>query len=127
MTLDLMQPAPMWDQDAHADTVDAFEALAADEAVTITLWCRDNCSDCRRELPDFAAAVEAAAFPHERLRQIAVDDDNDGELTDEYGVERIPAIVVERDGDELARFVEKEALPAAQHLAAKASGDFGST
>jgi thiol-disulfide isomerase/thioredoxin len=119
MTLELMQPTPTWDAEAHADTVDAVAALAEDPDVTITLWCRDNCPDCRRELPDFAAAVEAAGFPDGRLRQIAVDDDNDGELTGEYGVERIPTIVVERDGTELARFVEREALPAAQYLAAE--------
>lgn len=119
MTLDLMQPAPMWDPEAHADTVDAIEALAADQSVTITVWCRDDCSDCRRELPDFAAAVEAAGFPEERLRQIPVDQDNEGGLTDEYDVEFIPTVVVERSGAELVRFVEKEALPAAQYLAAE--------
>lgn len=134
MTLEAMQPTPTWDADAHADTVAVFEALAADEDVTVTLWCRDNCSDCRRELPDVAAAIEAAEFPEERLRRIPVDDDNDGELTDEYGVERIPTIVVERsttgdrnskssgdagerDADEIARFVEEETLPAAQFIA----------
>ena len=123
MTLTLMQPTPTWDAEAHADAVSAFEALAADPDVTVTLWCRDNCPDCRRELPDFAAAVEAAGFPDERLRQVAVDDDNDGELTDEYGVERIPTIVVERDGAELVRFVEEEPLPAAQYLAAELRED----
>jgi thiol-disulfide isomerase/thioredoxin len=119
MTLELMQPTPTWDAEAHADTVAAFESIAADPDASITVWCRDNCSDCRRELPDFAAAVEAAGVPDERLRQIAVDDDNEGALTDAYGVERIPTIVVERDDEEVARFVEEETLPAAQYLAAK--------
>jgi thiol-disulfide isomerase/thioredoxin len=117
MTLELMQPAPMWDAEAHVDTVDVFETLAGDDDVTITVWCRDDCSDCRRELPDFAGALKAAGFPDERLRLISVDQNNTGELTDEYGVEYIPTVVVERNGEELTRFVEKEALPAAQYLA----------
>ena len=117
MTLSVMDPTPTWDADAHEETVAAFERLAADDDVSITLWCRDDCPDCRREMPGFAAAIAAAGFPDERVRQIRVDDDNDGELADEYGVERIPTIVVERDGAELARFVEAEPLPAAQYLA----------
>lgn len=119
MPLELMQPSPTWDPEAHADTVAAFESVAADPDATITVWCRDNCPDCRRELPAFAAAVEAAGVPNDRLRQIVVDDDNDGALTDAYGVDRIPTIVVERDGREVARFVEEETLPAAQYLAGK--------
>jgi len=114
-----MQPTPTWDAEAHADTVAAFAALADDPEASITLWCRDNCPDCRRELPDFAAALAAAEFPDDRLRQVVVDDDNDGPLTEAYGVERIPTVVVERDGDELARFVEEEPLPAAPYLAAE--------
>jgi len=122
MALDVMQPTPTWNAEAHAETVAVFEAVAGDPDVSITLWCRDNCPDCRRELPDFAAALEAAEVPDDRVRQIAVDDDNAGPLTDEYGVERIPTIVVERDGAELARFVEEAALPAATHLANELEG-----
>jgi thioredoxin 1 len=122
MTLALLEPTPTWDAEAHENTVAAFESLADDEAATVSLWCRDNCPDCRRELPDFAAAIEAAGFPEERLHVYPVDDDNDGERTGEYGVERIPTIVVERDGEELARFVEEEALPAALYLAHELDG-----
>jgi thiol-disulfide isomerase/thioredoxin len=121
MTLELMQPTRTWSADAHEDTVDALGALAADEGVTIRLWCRDDCPDCRRELPDFAAAVEAAGFPRDRLAVHEVDGDNDGPLTEAYGVERIPTILVERDGTALARFVEREALPAPQYLAGELS------
>jgi len=110
-----LQPTPTWDADAHESTVDEFAALA-DEGATITLWCRDNCPDCRRELPDLAAALDAAEFPDDRLRAVRVDDDNDGELTEAYGIELIPTVVVERDGEERARFVEQEALPAADYL-----------
>ncbi|PSP76164.1 thioredoxin [Halobacteriales archaeon QS_1_68_20] len=116
MTLRTLQPTPTWDADAHESTVEVFEELA-ETGATVSLWCRDNCPDCRRELPDFAAALEAAAFPEDRLRVYPVDDDNEGERTDEYGVERIPCIVVERGGEELARFVEEESLPAATYLA----------
>ena len=117
MTLKTLQPTPTWDEDANEATVDVFETLADDDRVTISLWCRDNCPDCRRELPDFAGALDASGFPDERLRAFPVDDENVGEQTDEYEVERIPTIVVERDGEELARFVEREPIPAAAYLA----------
>ncbi len=116
MTLRTLQPTPTWDADANEATVEVFEALA-ETGATVSLWCRDDCPDCRRELPDFAAALEAAEFPDERLRVFPVDGDNEGERTDEYGVERIPTVVIERDGEELARFVEEETLPAAVYLA----------
>lgn len=117
MTFDILEPDPMWDEEAREPTVEAFAALAADEGVTVSIWCRDDCPDCRRELPDLAAALEAADFPDDRLRQFPVDGQKDGELVEEYGVEYIPTIVVERDGAELARFVEEEHLPASGYLA----------
>lgn len=118
-----MEPNPAWDADAHEETVATFAALAEDEDVTVTVWGRDSCGDCRRELPDFAAALDAAGFPEERVREIPVDDEKRGELVEEYGVEYIATIVIEReaqcasDADELARFVEKESVPAADYLA----------
>lgn len=121
MTLQSMEPTPTWNEDAHEDVVSAFAALAADESVEISLWCADWCGDCRSELPDFGAALEAAAFPDDRLNVYPVErGDNgakEGEKVDEYDVTLIPTIVVERDDVELARFEENATLPAAAALA----------
>lgn len=117
MTLRSLQPNHAWDAESHEAVLDVFEALAADDAVEVRVWGADWCGDCRTELPDFAAAVEAAEFPDDRLHVHAVDREKDGGRVEEYGVERIPTVVVERDGEELARFVEGEPIPAADYLA----------
>lgn len=115
MSLETMEPTPTWDGEAHEETVAAFEQL--DDDVTIKVWGADWCKDCRAELPDFAAALDAAGIPEERIEQYEVDRDKNGPGTDEYDVELIATIVVERDGEELARFEEEEAVPAAVYLA----------
>lgn len=115
MSLKTMTPSPTWDPVAHRETVAAFERVA--DEVTIKVWGADWCGDCRAVLPAFAAALEAAGVPEESIERYPVDRDKVGELTDEYGVEYIPTIVIERDGEELARFVESEAVPAATYLA----------
>lgn len=119
MTLKTLQKNPAWDAESHEAAVDAFAELAADETVTVRVWGADWCGDCRAALPDFGAALDAAGFPDDRLHVYPVDDEKDGELVDDYGVELIPTIVIERDGTELARFVESESLPAAEFLAAE--------
>jgi len=117
MSLETMEPTPTWDEDAHEETVDVFAELAEDESVTIKVWGGDWCKDCRAELPDFGAALDAAGFPDERVEEIAVDRDKNGPKTDEYGVELIATIVVERAGEEIARFEEEEPVPAPVYLA----------
>lgn len=112
-----MEPTPTWDEDAHEDTVDVLAELAEDDSVTIKVWGGDWCKDCRAELPDFGAALAAAEFPQDRVEEIAVDKDKNGPLTDEYDVELIATIVVERAGEEIARFEEEEQVPAAVYLA----------
>ena len=42
-------------------------------------------------------------------------------LEEEYGIELIPTVIVERDGEEVARFVESEDRPIAEYLAAQLS------
>ena len=116
--MDSMHPTPDWDADAHQDVVDAFAAL--DEAV-ITVWGADWCPDTRDELPPFAAALDAAGFDDARIEQIEVDSEKTGKGTEEYGIEYIPSIVVEREDEEIARFVESEPVPAAVHLASQFS------
>lgn len=117
MTLETMQPTPTWDADAHVETVETFAEHAAD--LSILVWAGDWCPDCRAVLPDFSAALDAAGVPEASIREIAVDRNKQGPDVDAYDVEYIPTIVVERDGTELARFVESEDRPAAEHLAAE--------
>lgn len=115
MSLETMEPTPTWDADSYADTVATFADLA--DEITVKVWGGDWCKDCRAQLPDFAAALDAAGIPEERIDDIAVDQDKQGPGVEEYGVEFIPTIVIERDGEELARYVENEDRPAAVYLA----------
>ena len=117
MGLETLTPTPTWDRADHEETVAAFASLSSDS--TIHVWGADWCGDCRAVLPDFAAALTAADFPAESVHEHVVDDDKQGELTDEYDVEFIPTIVIERDGEEIARFVESESVSAAEYLAAR--------
>jgi thiol-disulfide isomerase/thioredoxin len=119
MTLETMQPTPTWDAEAHADTVAVFAALADD--ITVTVWGGDWCKDCRAQLPDFAAALDAAGVPDDSIVHYAVEKEDDGTKVgpqvEAYDIELIPTIVIERDGEELARFVEEEPVSAARYLA----------
>ncbi|MFW5918591.1 MAG: thioredoxin domain-containing protein, partial [Halanaeroarchaeum sp.] len=108
---------PDWDADAHQDVVEAFASL--DETVVVKVWGADWCPDTRNQLPQFAAALDAADFDRDRIEQIEVDREKNGEGTEEYGIEFIPSIVIERDGEEIARFVEEEPVPAAVYLASQ--------
>lgn len=118
MSLETMAPNPVWDADAHEDTV---SILREHDDVTYTIWGGDWCTDCRSQLPDFGAALDAAGVSDERIEHSAVDQDKQGPGVEEYGIEYIPTIVAERDGEEVARFVESEDVPAAVFLAEKLS------
>jgi thioredoxin-like negative regulator of GroEL len=113
MTLESMAPAIAWNGDD-----DVLEPLGRD-GLTYLVWGGDWCGDCREQLPEFAAALDAAGVPDDRIEQFPVDDDKRGEGVDEYGVEFIPTVVVERDGEEVARFVEAEPEGIAAYLAAR--------
>ncbi|MFP8952199.1 TlpA family protein disulfide reductase [Natrialbaceae archaeon A-arb3/5] len=122
MSLETMQPNPAWDAASYEDAVDVFDAHS-DELV-YKVWGGDWCKDCRKLLPDFGAALDAAGVPDERIEEIAVDEDKQGPGVEEYGIEYIPTVVVERapadpsaDGEEVTRFVEEEDLPPAVWLA----------
>lgn len=79
MTLQVTEPDPTWDAEAHAETVAALSALD-DPAVTVHVWGADWCGDCRRELPALFAAFEAAGV-RDRVAVHPVDGDKDGDLT----------------------------------------------
>ncbi|WP_121742831.1 TlpA family protein disulfide reductase [Natronorubrum halophilum] len=118
MSLETMQPNPTWDAASYEDAVNTLEAH--NDEVVYTVWAGDWCKDCRKLLPDFGAALEAAAVSDDRINEIALDQDKQGPMVEEYDIEYIPTIVVENDdGEELTRFVESEDLPPAIWLAAE--------
>jgi thiol-disulfide isomerase/thioredoxin len=119
MSLETLEPNPAWVEDAYADTVESL-AEHSDE-VTYKIWCGDWCPDCRSALPDFGAALAAAEVPDERIEEHVLDEDKTGPGVEEYGIEYIPTVVVERDGEEIARFVEDEGMPIAVYLAEELS------
>ncbi|MGM0590165.1 MAG: TlpA family protein disulfide reductase [Halobacteriota archaeon] len=118
MKLDTMEPNPAWDAAAHEDVV---EALSADGLI-FKVWGGDWCKYCRGQLPDFAAALDAGGVPEERIEHYPVEKEDDGTKVgpkvEEYDIEYIPTVVVENaEGEEVARFVEKEPVTIAVFLA----------
>jgi len=119
MELETLRPNPAWDADSYGEAIDAFEAVADD--IVVKVWGGDWCVDCRSQLPDFGAAMEAAGV--ERVEHHPVETADDGSKTgpgvEEYGIELIPTVIVEEadSGAELARFVEETEAPIAVHLA----------
>ncbi|ELY58003.1 hypothetical protein C491_09419 [Natronococcus amylolyticus DSM 10524] len=116
MSLETMRPNPTWDAASYEDAVDTLAAHR--DEVTYRVWAGDWCKDCRALLPDFAAALEAADVPDDRIEEISLDENKEGPKVDAYDVEYIPTIVVEDDdGKEITRFVEEERIPPAVWLA----------
>lgn len=119
MTLETMRPNPTWDAKAHEDELEPFERHADD--LVVRVWGGDWCGDCRAVLPDLGAALDAAGIPDDRVHEYPVekldDGSKEGPKVEEYGIEYIPTVIVERDGEEVARFVESEPIPAFAHLA----------
>ena len=117
MTLETLAP-----DGADADPLDddVLTALGAD-GYRFKVWGGDWCGDCRRQLPAFAAALDAAGVPDDRIEDFPVTkgpDGKTGEGVDEYGIELIPTVVVENaDGEEVARFVEDADVSIAEYLA----------
>ena len=115
--LETMRPDPMWDAAAHAPVV----AALSEPDLHFHVWGADWCGDCRGQLPQLAAALAAAAVPAERLSIHPVTKDADGSKAgtqvDAYAVERIPTVVVERQGEEVARVVEEAPTSIAAALA----------
>ena len=123
MPLDTMTPDPVWDADANAATV---ATLADHDDLRYLVWGGDWCPDCRQLLPPFAAALAAAEVPDERVEQFPVETEDGrkvGPGVEEYGVEFIPTVVIERDGEELFRYVEDEGLPIATYVARVLDGE----
>ncbi|ADB60560.1 hypothetical protein Htur_1675 [Haloterrigena turkmenica DSM 5511] len=116
MSLETMEPNPAWDEASYEDAIDTLEAH--NDELVYKVWGGDWCKDCRKLLPDFGAALDAAEVPEDRIEEIAVDEDKQGPGVEEYGIEYIPTVVVlDDDGEEVTRFVEEEDQPPAIWLA----------
>lgn len=115
MTLATMQPAPEWTPGA-AEQAAVEELAGLSESLTIRVWGGDWCDDCHAVLPDFAAALAAAGIDPADVAHHPVEKRDDGSkagpLVTDYDIERIPTIVIEREGEEIARFVESTDRPA---------------
>lgn len=114
MALQTLEPNPVWTAEAHEATV---ETLAEHDELVYRVWGGDWCKDCRSQLPDFGAALDAAGVDSDRIVHYELDQNKEGPGVSEYGIEFIPTVVVERDGEEIARFVEEEPVPIAVYLA----------
>jgi len=115
VTLETMTPAGAWDAEAHEDVLAPFRADR--DRITVHVWGGDWCPDCRRQLPEFAAALSAAGVPESSIHVHAVDREKRGDLVSTYDVEYVPTVVLELDGEEVARFVETGDRPIAAELA----------
>ena len=117
--LETMRPNPVWAADAYEDALEVWREVA--DVATVKVWGGDWCKDCRSQLPDFGAGVEAAGIPRERVEHYPVEKADDGSKVgpgvEEYGIEFIPTVVVEVDGEEVARFVEEADRPILVYLA----------
>jgi len=117
MTLETMTPNPVWTASAYEDTV---ETLRNHDDVVYKVWGGDWCKDCRAQLPDFAAALHAADVSEDRIEHFAVEKEDGSKVgpgVEEYDVELIPTIVVEREGEELFRYVEDADVPPSVYVA----------
>jgi len=116
MELQTMQPSTEWEPAGFEESI---AALGADE-YTFHVWGGDWCIDCQQQLPEFGAALKSAGVDPANVEHYPVEKEDDGSKTGpgvaEYGIEYIPTVVVERDGHEVARFVESEELPIAPYL-----------
>ncbi len=119
MELETMRPNPVWDADSYDDAVTVFESMA--DEIAVKVWGGDWCGDCRSQLPDFGAALEAAGVESVEHHPVEKTDDGSkaGPGVEEYDIDLIPTVVVEdrETGDELARFVEDADAPIAVELA----------
>lgn len=126
MPLETMRPDPVFDAESYSDTI---ETIAEHDDLTYIVWGGDWCRDCRSQLPQFGAALDAADVPDDRIEQIPVekldDGSKEGPKVEEYGIEYIPTVVVEQDGEEVARFVEEEPVDIAVYLADQIREYFG--
>ncbi|QSG05510.1 thioredoxin family protein [Halapricum desulfuricans] len=126
MSLDTMEPDPVFNEDAHTDTIDT---LAEHDELQYLVWGGDWCGDCRAQLPILGAALQAAGVEDDRIEEIPVEKLDDGSKAgpkvEAYGIKYIPTVVVEHGGEEIARFVEEEPVSIPVYLAERIREHFG--
>ena len=107
MHLETMEPADGWEPEPGTEA--AINALGDGDA-TFHVWGGDWCIDCQQQLPAFGAALEYAGVDDNHIHHYPTEKNDDvsksGPGVEAYGIEYIPTVVVERDGEEVARFVE---------------------
>jgi thiol-disulfide isomerase/thioredoxin len=117
--MESMEPNPAFDPESYTEVLAAFDSI---EDPRVLVWGGDWCPDTRQELPDLAATLEATGIPADRIEVIEVDREKQGPKVEAYGIEHIPAVVIEDGGEEVARFIESEDVPAPVFLAAQLDG-----
>lgn len=120
MTLKCMRPDSRWQPNSAEQ--EAIETLRPRiDELSILVWGADWCGDCKAALPLFAAALERLNIDPEKVTQHEVQKLDDGSKAGpqvtEYDIKFIPTIVLERNGQEIARFVESGEDPAIVDLA----------
>jgi len=124
MTLETLAPDEAGAAGGDALDDEVLAALGADD-YRFKVWGGDWCGDCRRQLPAFAAALDAAGVPDDQIEDFPVTkgpNGKEGDGVEEYGIELIPTVVVENgEGEELARFVEAADVSIAEFLARELS------
>jgi thiol-disulfide isomerase/thioredoxin len=124
VTLDELLAFRAWGEvlaEPYAPATQAVEDIAARLAgaelwVFLATWC----GDCKRELPRLLHVLASAGWPDERLRLVGVDWDKrdpDG-LVETWCVERVPTLIIAREGREIGRLVERPRQSLEQDLAA---------
>ena len=76
MTLETMQPNPTWDPVSYEDAVNTL----GQEEYVFKVWGGDWCKDCRSQLPDFAAALDAAGVPETHIEHFPVEKEDGSKL-----------------------------------------------
>lgn len=110
---------------ARAEPVEATEqaalaaALAQQGPIELEIYFGDWCSDSQRELPKLLALVQALPAASIRLELINLDHDKrdpEGRAA-AAGIQRIPTVIVRRNGEELGRLIERPQRSIGQDMA----------
>ncbi|MBT8262583.1 MAG: thioredoxin family protein [Bacteroidia bacterium] len=114
---DLMEPVfAEWFQPAYesyevnTEFVNSYKADLKTYEIEVFMgtWCEDS----QREVPTLFKILEAADFPMEQFRMVAIDDEIDNYKRspdgDEEGknIHHVPTIILKRDGEEINRIIE---------------------
>ncbi|KAB2922795.1 MAG: thioredoxin family protein [Bacteroidetes bacterium] len=90
------------------DAADLRAVAAAAEGVRFVVILGTWCGDSKREIPHFYRIADMAGIPEERIDLYGVDRSKKGMdgVEERYHLDRVPTIVVERQGREVGRIVE---------------------